>query len=58
MTANKMNKIFKSQGGCKEDCFNCPFPDCYKPAQEMEKDEVLLQSRSLLGLKGKRSDTK
>lgn len=21
--------------GCDEDCFNCPYPDCYKPDNKM-----------------------
>lgn len=36
MTQNRMTKIFNKKGGCNEDCFNCPFPDCYKPVSEME----------------------
>jgi hypothetical protein len=28
-------KGYKYQG-CNEDCFNCPYPDCYKPAQGMK----------------------
>ena len=22
--------------GCNEDCLNCPYPDCVKPAREMK----------------------
>lgn len=25
-----MNRKFY---GCDEDCFNCPYPDCYKPGR-------------------------
>lgn len=28
-------KGYKYQG-CNEDCFNCSYPDCYKPAQGMK----------------------
>ena len=27
-------------GGCDEDCFNCPYPDCYKPALQMKKEKT------------------
>lgn len=39
MTPNKMTKIFNKKGGCSEDCFNCPYPDCYKPSQEIKFNE-------------------
>lgn len=26
--------------GCDEDCFHCPFPDCYKPARSFKKDKA------------------
>lgn len=25
--------------GCNEDCFNCPYPDCLKPAAKMKRDK-------------------
>lgn len=24
--------------GCSEDCLNCPYPDCYKPAKEIKHE--------------------
>ncbi len=39
MTNNKMTRIFNKKGGCTEDCFNCPFPDCYKPSQDIKFNE-------------------
>ena len=47
MTQNKMTKIFNKKGGCNEDCFNCPFPDCYKPSQKMKYDESLFVSKAV-----------
>lgn len=32
--------------GCNEDCFNCPYPDCYKPAQNMKSDESFFVSKT------------
>jgi hypothetical protein len=29
-------KGIKKFKGCEEDCLNCPYPDCYKPAQDMK----------------------
>lgn len=26
--------------GCTEDCLNCPYPDCYKPAEQFKADKV------------------
>lgn len=46
MTQNKMTKIFKRRGGCNEDCFNCPYPDCYKPTQEMKYNESFSVSKA------------
>lgn len=40
MTENKKGRIFKKGGGCDEDCFNCPYPDCYKPALQMKKEKT------------------
>lgn len=45
MTQNRMTKIFNAKGGCNEDCFNCPFPDCYKPPQDMKYNESFFVSR-------------
>lgn len=49
MTQNKMTKIFNKKGGCTEDCFNCPFPDCYKPSQIMKTDESFFLSKAMGG---------
>lgn len=38
MTQHKMTKIFIKKGGCNEDCFNCKYPDCYKPSYMMKKE--------------------
>ena len=32
-----MTKIFNEKGGCNEDCLHCPFPDCYKPAYNLDR---------------------
>ena len=47
MTTNRQNKIFRQSGGCNEDCLNCPYPDCYKPAREIktEKFELPISER-------------
>lgn len=42
MTQTKMTKIFNKKGGCDEDCFNCPYPDCYKPSQTIKSDESFI----------------
>lgn len=34
----KRRVVFK---GCDEDCFNCTYPDCLKPCQEMKVDKEL-----------------
>jgi hypothetical protein len=31
-----MLKLGRKFHGCNEDCFNCPYPDCYKPVNEMK----------------------
>lgn len=36
MTQTQMNRIFIKNGGCNEDCFNCKYPDCYKPSKEIK----------------------
>lgn len=49
MTENMKTKAFKRQGGCDEDCMNCPYPDCYKPAIECKADKfvsALLRERT------------
>lgn len=48
MTQNKMTKIFNKKGGCNEDCFNCPFPDCYKPSQKLKCDESFFVSKAVV----------
>lgn len=48
MTQNRMTKIFNKKGGCNEDCFNCPFPDCYKPTQEMKYNESFFVSKAVV----------
>lgn len=30
-----MSRSKKFQG-CDEDCFNCPYPDCFKPPHQMK----------------------
>ena len=40
-----MTKIFNKKGGCTEDCFNCPYPDCYKPTQTIKSDESFFFSK-------------
>lgn len=34
--------------GCDEDCFNCPYPDCYRPENMLHGDPFNL--RELLGI--------
>lgn len=34
------SKAYKAAGGCNEDCFNCPFPDCYKVSSLLKTDEA------------------
>lgn len=29
-------KGYRKFKGCNEDCFNCPYPDCFKPVAEMK----------------------
>lgn len=36
MTEIRKAKIFHKNGGCDEDCINCPYPDCYKPAHDIK----------------------
>jgi hypothetical protein len=24
--------------GCNDDCFNCPYPDCYKPTEQIKHE--------------------
>ena len=31
-------KGYRKFKGCNEDCFNCPYPDCYKPVNEIKND--------------------
>lgn len=35
--ACRQGKKKPKYAGCNEDCFNCPYPDCLKPAQKMDK---------------------
>ena len=32
------NGTWRKNGGCNEDCFNCPYPDCLKPTHEIRTD--------------------
>lgn len=47
MTENAKGRMFVKNGGCNEDCLNCPYPDCYKPAREIktEKFELPISER-------------
>lgn len=36
MTNTQKKRIFIKRGGCNEDCFNCKYPDCYKPAKDIK----------------------
>ena len=40
-----MRKRKKKFQGCNEDCFNCPYPDCYKPVAQMKKDDSFSVSK-------------
>lgn len=31
--------------GCNEDCLNCKYPDCLKPANEMQSDHLIKVAR-------------
>ena len=31
--------------GCDEDCANCPYPDCYKPAYQIKSDGEIICSK-------------
>ena len=42
MAKKYLGKRYK---GCNEDCFNCPYPDCYKPTGEMKRDKTLFVSK-------------
>ena len=45
MTQNKKTRIFDKKGGCNEDCFNCPYPDCYKPVSRIKSDDSYFISK-------------
>ena len=32
--------------GCNEDCFNCPYPDCYKPTGNIKQDKTFFVSKA------------
>ena len=36
--ACRQGKKKPKYAGCNEDCFNCPYPDCLKPAQKMNRE--------------------
>ena len=50
MTANRMTKIFDKKGGCNEDCFNCPYPDCYKPTKLIKDDVGFYVSQAIVNV--------
>lgn len=31
--------------GCNEDCFNCPYPDCKKPAGKFKTDRTVIEAK-------------
>lgn len=31
--------------GCDEDCFNCPYSDCKKPAGQLKTDRTVIEAR-------------
>lgn len=43
----KKKKNYKKDG-CNEDCFNCPYPDCYKPASKMKHNDDFFVSKAKL----------
>ena len=43
--------------GCNEDCFNCEYDDCYRPAKMMHStDEEEGRGKKNLGREGKRKE--
>lgn len=36
----RLRKKKKKYAGCNEDCFNCPYEDCTKPAGKIKTDEA------------------
>ncbi len=46
----KENRLKKSARfmGCNEDCFNCPYPDCRKPAHKMKTDKALTEALAVI----------
>ncbi|MEE1007085.1 MAG: hypothetical protein U0L66_07830 [Acutalibacteraceae bacterium] len=49
MTEWAKGKAYKAAGGCNEDCFNCPFPDCYKAARSLKLDEAAKEALRVVG---------
>lgn len=47
MTEWAKGKAYRSAGGCNEDCLNCKYEDCYKPAREMKTDELTKSALSV-----------
>lgn len=42
-------KAYRAAGGCNEDCFNCPFPDCYKVSSLLKTDEATKEALRVSG---------
>lgn len=40
--------------GCNEDCFHCPYPDCYKPVALIKKDKTVGKVRKPCGSQERR----
>ena len=49
MTEWAKSKAYKAAGGCNEDCFNCPFPDCYKVSSLLKTDEAAKEALKVGG---------
>lgn len=46
-----MLKLGRTKGainfkGCNEDCFNCPYPDCYKPVNKIKHNDTFFVSKA------------
>jgi hypothetical protein len=47
--ACRQGKKKPKYAGCNEDCFNCPYPDCLKPAQKMNRENNYRPIRRISG---------
>ena len=44
---SRYTKSRKKFTGCDEDCFNCPYRDCLKPASQIKNDVSISEAKRI-----------